>query len=55
MSKSLAAERFLADRTAPYCSLDVAKSFAQLRSVCPIFPFFSDCSVRGLSDGPTLR
>ncbi|EIM90016.1 aflatoxin-detoxifizyme [Stereum hirsutum FP-91666 SS1] len=32
MSKSLATERFLADRTAPYCSLDIAKSFAQLSS-----------------------
>ncbi len=30
---SLAAERFLADRNAPVCSLNVAKSFGQLRSV----------------------
>ena len=33
MPKFSAAERFLADREAPYCSLAVAKSFAQLRSV----------------------
>ncbi|KAI0751198.1 aflatoxin-detoxifizyme [Daedaleopsis nitida] len=30
MAKFNAAERFLADRTAPYCSLSVADSFAQL-------------------------
>ncbi|KAH9951241.1 aflatoxin-detoxifizyme [Amylocystis lapponica] len=29
---SVSAERFLADRAAPFCSLDVAKSFAQLSS-----------------------
>ncbi|KAH9899428.1 aflatoxin-detoxifizyme [Cubamyces lactineus] len=32
MAKFSAAERFLADRTAPYCSLSVAKSFEQLSS-----------------------
>lgn len=30
MAKFSAAERFLADKAAPYCSLSVAKSFAQL-------------------------
>lgn len=34
MSKFVPAERFLADRTAPYCSLSVSKSFSQLRYVC---------------------
>lgn len=33
MAKFNAAERFLADRAAPYCSLSVAKSFSQLRYV----------------------
>ncbi|KAJ2984708.1 hypothetical protein NUW54_g10409 [Trametes sanguinea] len=32
MAKFSAAERFLADRAAPYCSLSVAKSFEQLSS-----------------------
>ena len=32
-SATLAAERFLADRNAPFCSLEVAKSFAQLTYV----------------------
>ncbi|KAI0371497.1 aflatoxin-detoxifizyme [Pilatotrama ljubarskyi] len=32
MAKFSAAERFLADRSAPYCSLSVAKSFEQLSS-----------------------
>ncbi|KAI0650861.1 aflatoxin-detoxifizyme [Trametes meyenii] len=32
MAKFSAAERFLADRAAPYCSLNVAKSFEQLSS-----------------------
>ena len=31
MAPFAAAERFLADRAAPYCSLSVAKSFGQLR------------------------
>ena len=31
--KTMASERFLADRAAPLCSLKVAKSFGQLRSV----------------------
>ena len=35
MPKFAAAERFLADRAAPYCSLNVAKSFAQLRCARP--------------------
>ena len=30
------ADRFLADRAPPLCSLDVSKSFAQLRFVKPI-------------------
>ena len=33
MVKLAAAERFLADKAAPYCSLNVAKSFELLRSV----------------------
>ena len=33
MAKFSAAERFLADKAAPYCSLNVAKSFGLLRCV----------------------
>ena len=32
-TKSLHTERYLADRTTPLCSLEIAKSFAQLRCV----------------------